>query len=195
MNLFDFDILSDFLSNLSNDEKSLIQSKSYKHPNGFVKMILRKNEDDSFFRLHYWLDELALDQNYHDHGWNFTSKIINGSLKNINYYKSEAIDTNINALYEYKMDLTKHNKKLNITKSHNKYIMIKESEQIYKQNDIYYLDSNIIHRTIPIVENTITLMKQEPLTKSLCHLYTLDDISDGHRFENISMKELDERVR
>lgn len=190
MDLFELNNLYNFISSLTHDEKTFIQSRSYKHPNGFVKIILKKNNDGSYFRLHYWLNELALDQNYHDHGWNFTSKIINGVLKNINYYKSPSTDEN--ALYEYEMDLTKHNRKLNITRSEIKYDMIQESEQIYTKDDVYHLSSDIIHKAHPLIEHTITLMKQEPLSKSKCYLYTLDEINNGHHFENISMKELDE---
>jgi len=188
MELFDYDNLVNHLKNLSNEDKLIICSRSYKHPNGFVKIVLKYNEDGSCIRIHYWLKELVMEQNYHNHGWCFVSKIINGSLKNITYSKCES--NNLDTYNEYILDLTKHNKKINITKSNIKYDLIQNSEQIYNKNDIYHLEPDVIHKAYHLEENTITIIKQESLSKTSCNIYTQTDISNEHVYENISLFEL-----
>ena len=94
--------LLDYLSNLSQTDKLIIQNASYLHTNGFYKIILKRYDDGSCLRLHYWLKDYNTDQNPHNHGWNFYSKILVGSLQNTNY-----IMTTQNILWILQ-DTTKH---------------------------------------------------------------------------------------
>ena len=184
--------LATFLSNLSEEDKDRIQSQSYQHPNGFVKIVLKRNPDGSMYRLHYWLNELAMDQNYHNHGWNFTSKILHGSLKNINYMSRQNAD---GAFFKYTMDLTKHNGVTNIFKSDAKFDLLEESTQIYNAGDIYDFDSRVIHKGIPLEENTITFVHQWPLSRTECQIYAPSDLPSGQRYDPISREKLDAILR
>lgn len=190
--LLDARTLITYLEKLTDEEKEAIRVRSYRHPNGFVKIVLRKNSDGSLFRLHYWLKELAMEQNCHDHGWHFTSKILRGALTNMNYTKREQTDVDDvdAAVYEYTMDLSKHDRKLHVTRSEQKYMLEIESERTYRAGDVYQLSPDVIHKGHPRQEDTITVVRQEPLSKSCCHLYTTDEVPDGHRFDPISTHEL-----
>lgn len=248
--LFDYHTLATFLSDLTVRDLTRIQSKSYKHPNGFVKIILAYNSDGSCYRLHYWLNELVADQNYHDHGWQFCSKIINGSLKNIRYInvqvedegkqeeaegtegaegaegteggegaeeteereeeevdneqgeeekeqegrEEQEDDEDDELVYEFTVDLTKHDGRLHIVKSEQMYYMEEVLSVTYDQDDSYHLNPEVIHKAIPLEEHTITLVKQEPRTQTHCHIYSAQEIDDGSRYEHISLHELQQII-
>lgn len=77
----------DFLSELINQANFdfLKQITAYYHPVGFIKIILYRGDQGEQLRLHFWRKGIL--QNFHDgwepihnHRWNFSSKVIRGSL-------------------------------------------------------------------------------------------------------------------
>lgn len=197
IDLFDSCVLLNYLKNLSEQDKINIQQKSYTHPNGFIKIILRKNDDGSYFRLHYWINNYE-DVNFHNHGWNFKSKIINGVLKNMNYSKhllnmSNEINSN-ETYFEYVLNLTGNNNKINADNSKDKYILIKETEEIYDKNCTYYQEANIIHKAVSLSNDTITIIKQEPLSRTQCEVYSLNKIDINTHYDYISLDELNKII-
>lgn len=193
MDLFDPACLRSYLLGLTDDDKRAIQALSYKHPNGFVKVVLRRNtEDGSLFRIHYWLGDLAMDQNYHNHGWAFTSKILKGGIEDTHYRKQEAEEGEYGSVFEYTFDLTKTDNKLHVTRSERVYEMVPVKASRYQEGDMYHVDPDVVHKAMPTSEDTITLVKQEPVSRPTCTVYSLtESIQDGHHYENVTMEELE----
>ena len=185
--LFDRYLLKLFIRDLTEADKELIRSRSYKHPNGFVKVVLRRNSDGTYYRLHYWYRELAMDQNFHNHGWSFVSKILHGSLMETHYEPRESENGTV---YKYTMDLLKRDGKLHVTQSEAKYEMVPKAVHEHLEGETYYLSSSVVHKAIPEA-GTITLMLQFPTSEPECHVYSTDGISDGQHYESISMEELE----
>lgn len=73
--------------NLSNrDAFERIVADSYQHDNGFVKMLLAKPDGIPFrLRLHIWPAVPMVEQNVHDHRFDFWSFVMCGKLTNIEW--------------------------------------------------------------------------------------------------------------
>ena len=67
---------------VSNDVEwlSAIACVSYKHANGFSKLVLGESESGRL-RLHIWEPDAAAEENIHEHRWHFASAVIAGSIE------------------------------------------------------------------------------------------------------------------
>jgi hypothetical protein len=69
------------VAEILNNEELLISvaSQSYLHKNGFLKILLLK-EQDFRVRLHIWMPETDSKETLHNHCWYLASTIVNGKL-------------------------------------------------------------------------------------------------------------------
>ena len=79
------DVLRSSLQRLDHDDASLevIASRSYAHPNGFIKIVLYLGGGYGV-RLHVWRPEppdYGADTNPHGHRWEFASWVVVGGLR------------------------------------------------------------------------------------------------------------------
>lgn len=76
-----FDVLENLINN------------SYEHDNGFIKILLAKSDSQQFrLRLHIWPESPLLEQNIHDHRFDFWSSVFCGSLTNIEWnFKDDGV--------------------------------------------------------------------------------------------------------
>jgi hypothetical protein len=75
----------------SDDERlDIFASRSYRHPNGFVKLALRgEDEFGPALRVHFWQIETPQDHDVHDHSWHFASYVVSGSLTATEFHISQ----------------------------------------------------------------------------------------------------------
>lgn len=185
--VFDNDILLNILQKIKNDVyfKERICSRSYLHINNFYKINLGTLNDETIIRLHYWLKVDDPKQNPHSHGWDFTSKIIRGGIKE--YVTSSNPEGEFTL---YKQNLTKHTKSSYINNYLQKYIMFIRKQEEYNCDMIYNIGTNVIHTAFPLHDKTITILKQSKLTKDDCDIYSEENIEGVNRRENLTFTSL-----
>lgn len=77
------------LKRLSNDPEAVseLARSSYRHPNGFIKLILAKHSNGSRVRMHVW-DSASEASDIHDHFWDFSSMVVTGQLRSERFRRS-----------------------------------------------------------------------------------------------------------
>jgi len=74
------DIISDVTANDSH-ELSALASNSFRHRNGFIRLVLALGDDcSSKLRVHLWSGQQRSSQ-IHNHSWHFASRIMHGALE------------------------------------------------------------------------------------------------------------------
>ncbi|RZV34821.1 MAG: hypothetical protein EX272_11900 [Chromatiales bacterium] len=87
---------SDFLYSLAENDVALrdMATKSYRHPNGYDKLVLISPNEFPVpyeLRLHHWLEEgSGSESDIHNHGWDFASHIVFGSLNCEEFERAES---------------------------------------------------------------------------------------------------------
>ncbi len=153
---------------------------AYLHPLNFIRIVIKKYDDGSQLRLHFWIGN-SLYETPHDHRFSFKSFVLKGKIINLNYYvKKDNIYGNYN-LYETKFNLDGSlNYNFNNIDSYSIHICDK---LIIKKNESYKLNAYIIHNSI-IEFDTITLLYQYPNEKETTLIYKHKE--DKQLYENNS---------
>jgi len=155
--------------NLSDDDKALIASRSYKHPGGFYKIVLHENADDkSSIRLHLWQFPLPVRENPHSHAWRFTSHVLSGGLKDTHWTEC---DSKCGEPYtKYRVDITKENHSCNV-----EFIgpVRLSATGAFDRTapTTYTLEADVVHSSGPSEDDTITLVHQAARTRTENELY------------------------
>jgi hypothetical protein len=63
----------------SDHERRAIAARSYWHPNGFLKLVLRGRSGGEQLRLHVWPERVG-DDDPHDHAWSYRSVVVAGEV-------------------------------------------------------------------------------------------------------------------
>lgn len=66
-----------------------VRDRSYRHPNGFIKIPISRRDDGSLTRLHYWGDSALPEANIHSHRWDMDSLLLRGSYRAKDYREAE----------------------------------------------------------------------------------------------------------
>jgi hypothetical protein len=71
------------------EDLAAIVSRSYAHPNGFRKLVVAAQKDETRLRVHHWPTEDAGWSNVHNHRWPLASAVIAGGLQSALFVDSE----------------------------------------------------------------------------------------------------------
>jgi ACT domain-containing protein len=166
--------LSELKTRLRTDSISMIAnqlaSKSYWHPNGFLKIPVRQDADNAFFRIHCWGDgsfEKQSLEDIHSHRWNYFSKILCGRLK-IQYFTETQVtgtkysryvcSPNENGIYAMRFDGSTN--------------LEKKETTILNANGVHSGITNTIHSTRALgADRVITAFLQSSPASSRSHVY------------------------
>lgn len=125
---------------------SKIASSSYKHYNGFDKIVLISSTNPSYsLRLHIWLpQESGFEwENIHDHRWNFSSSVIAGQIF-AQYFERTSFSTcSEYDEYCYYPEPNKDSYEMKFSQKQRMRCFL--DEKIYK-GTTYALDNNVYHR-------------------------------------------------
>lgn len=67
-----------------------IARRSYKHDNGFMKIVLSEAEhSNAKVRFHIWKAPAVVSSDIHDHFWDFSSIVVKGALETVDYRVSQ----------------------------------------------------------------------------------------------------------
>ena len=184
--------LKSFLTSLSAHDKRVIANRSYVHPNGFVKITLQSLSSGATTRLHVWNTE-GFVQNPHNHGWNFTSYILQGQLTDTHYTIDEG--ENGSNHREYIMDLSRKDHSIHVVHTRDVYLQIVGTYE-RKSGTNYTLDSEVIHTSYP-APGTVTFVQQQPHCKDHNRVFMPFDhpnpetLTEHTRYPSISVDVLD----
>lgn len=170
--------LKDILEDIINGK--IVISYAYLHPLNFIRIVIKKFDDGSQLRLHFWLGN-SLYETPHDHRFSFKSYVLKGKLINLNYYVKKD-----NLFGDYNLYETKFNSDGSLNFNYNNldsYSIHICDKLIVKKNDSYKLNAYIIHNSI-IESDTITLMYQYPNEKD--HTLIYKHKQDKQLYENNS---------
>lgn len=156
--------LNDYFKSLSIREKQEIVKRSFFHPNGFYKIVLTADRSGNSTRLHVWKKgtNVVSNQHMHNHGWDFTSHVLYGSLLDVQYKKLPYSGKDAMTIMT---DICFKRGSCEF-KSIGKCECVELSRTLRIKGDSYTLESDIIHKTFPQVDQTVTLVHQSPLTRS-----------------------------
>lgn len=151
-NLFSGIDFNDILYSILKNPLHVIQNESFMHPNGFIKLVLYHFANGSKLRLHIWPIKKAVVQNDpHNHTGNFISRILKGSIINQTF----SINSDGQSYQHYKDFLKINEHRLDYKKSVHLKI---DSTETFLKNESYQMNHQIIHRTVPINDNTASLV-------------------------------------
>lgn len=164
-NHFQTTFLGDYLKRILNDSQMLeqVRTNTHLHPFQFTKMVLIKCDDGSHTRLHIWHKPPPVETP-HNHGWDFTSCVLTGALRNTKYSRlTDATDTGDIVMDEYHMDLSIDDKQYHL-QCHKSHVPLAISSQItYNSGQQYFQTYDELHSSHPTESGTITLVKVGPL--------------------------------
>ncbi len=83
LRLLNTGLLVNVIDNLLGNEKELneVASRSYYHNNGFLKVVLIEKRPKYSIRFHIWPEELFQAPDAHNHPWDMTGLVLNGSYE------------------------------------------------------------------------------------------------------------------
>lgn len=148
-----------YLKNISRDFDlvSSLAKRSYRHANGFTKILLAASLDDKFhLRLHVWPTGIVHEQNVHDHRFSFWSCVLRGRIVN-NIWKLAAVGQEFQH-YRYwpRGDANFYRMEWIATQN----LVQKCSSYAYGPGDIYDFDSSLLH-TISSYDKPMTLLLED----------------------------------
>jgi len=167
-----------------------ISDRSYVHKNGFDKFKLIVSDDPEYkFRLHVWRPEILpqteQDVDLHNHRWDFTSTLIAGNMRFMNYDLADKDSKEYEEFYMYKYPPRGSDESYNM-----KYMGTQPVKPrfggILKKGVTYSISNEIIHSTfIPNQELTATLLIQGPSNQSEAMVLTSEKQKEG--ISNVSL--------
>ena len=147
-----------YLENILENETHLqmLASRSYYHPNGFLKLQLVVR-DGVKIRLHYWSKDLkSAEENVHNHRWRLASKVMHGKLHSEIFSELKSQSTSESnsqpelesdqerlTLRMYRKDLGDHDAQGHVCGD---YTVQKVNETIRSQGAVYAMDTDELHR-------------------------------------------------
>lgn len=159
-----------------------ISKRSYKHSNGFYKIVLGELDVcGAKLRLHIWKSSAYTikfeDNDIHNHRWDFASLILAGEFLH-EVYDFDS-DGKICLYHYHYFSPEKSNVfSLDFVGKNN---IKKTREFIQKPGECYYLSSNILHKVRVSGENiSATLFLQSPVIKGNTDILTLDKRHKDH---------------
>lgn len=170
------------LRNLLSQKESMqmIARNSYKHGNGFYKLVLAETEDFKL-RLHVWEEGQAAEENIHEHRWHFASTILYGQLQSEAYEESFSPQAKSYREYVYQTQNGRAHKmelgpcRLQCTAS-----------SVRQRGDSYSMKPGVLHR---IISNnghaTATLMCQSQASRGHNRM-----LSDEHVIPDVEKRSL-----
>ncbi|WP_080054425.1 hypothetical protein [Spirosoma aerolatum] len=183
--------LKEYISCLLSDKHILAQiSKlSYKHANGFFKIVLHASENYKL-RLHIWRkDEKAYHEDIHNHRWNFASYVLIGGYRNEIYEEANS------GILKYKYFYYPRLSKTNFILEYKGVKHLELVERIVFSADSYLvLDCHVLHK-VNLVESdyTATLFLAGSALDDHTQIYSDDLIIDSNEIDspNISIFDLE----
>lgn len=151
-----------------NEAFSTLQNNSYLHSNGFLKLVLWRDErDGSAVRLHFWPPDCENTYgDLHNHRWNFWSTIISGELQYEEYEKSHSGDPYFH--YRYHGSRSELSQMEHIGEQ--RLVRIKHGSRIAGEH--YYVSNDQLHVTYGTLDKpTITLVVQSPNKREHADVY------------------------
>lgn len=156
---FSGDGLHSFLHSILGDKRQLesVASRSYRHGNGFYKIVLES--DKSFkLRLHIWLAGELGEENIHDHRWAFASTILCGQLESEIF--TEALSDDARAYPEYLYYAKNSDHPAHIQRN-GEVRLVCTKHGISRAGDAYSMAPGVLHRIVTTGGGmTATLMCQ-----------------------------------
>lgn len=144
---------------LSPSDQEALQRYSYKHANGFTKLVLARTDDDRFrLRLHFWPKDQA-DQNVHDHRFRFWSVVLRGSIRSEIWVESGQGDDFSEYQYLPRRDSRSYSMRY---VRHTRLARHSESSRAIGGSS-YFFDSNWLH-TVSCSESPITVVIEDRST-------------------------------
>ena len=137
-----------------------IARRSYRHGNGFLKIVLLENGYK--LRLHIWLPGTPCEENVHDHRWSFASTVLCGSLRSelFAYLGEDPAGEFREFRYEQRQ-----------AKPVGRARLLRLSTEVYRAGDAYCLPREVLHRIAHHGENLVaTLMCSAPQGEAGCRL-------------------------
>ncbi len=181
------------LSSLLQDNKRLeeIAKRSYLHFNGFDKIVLLESEEFGYrLRLHLWRPEHFIEhfEHVHNHPWDFSSRILAGSLKFQIYSADSSSIEGLDTYYKYVTlpPLEKGNGHILDPKGESNLKLVFDAT--VKEGSFYSNSRELIHRVIKDNnEFCATLILQSPINGVISDLYTNEpytneNTSVSHKF-------------
>ena len=171
------------LRNLCDDESVLdiIASRSYRHPNGFDKIVLKYHGKGlPSLRLHIWWNATQDVNDVHNHPWDFKSSVISGAIENRVFVtrKSKPASHAGDIYNHYKI----HHSKLYGIKE---VVFVDKCElqetvlSRYESGQSYFQRSNTVHTVSPISKSGVcsTLVLQDLFINNQCDIFTATEFS------------------
>jgi hypothetical protein len=160
-------LCSEQMKDIINDRSKLetIAQKSYVHDNGFVKIVINETLGKKV-RLHVFPedDKIRAAENWHNHRWNFESKILVGSIRH-ETAGFECVEAGPFVKWHYQR---MSNGKFTLLPTTENYRITNHSSEVYITGEKYVLRTGMIHRIIPSGEFTATLVTTEPPNSDSC---------------------------
>lgn len=155
-----------------------IAKRAFVHPFRFTKMTLLDFPDGSKLRLHIWHDPPP-SETPHDHGWDFTSCILKGSLINVVLDPigtgDTVNDTNDMIVDRYEMDLTRDDFITRILPVEFGVKLRRRQTQHLTTGQTYSQVHSQVHTSQPGEHGTITLVYQSPNQQTTNRIYRKPD--------------------
>lgn len=133
-----------------------ISGKFHLHPLGFF-YVARVIDQSRSIRLHVWLEDGAMtDNDYHNHSFDFNSRIIRGAIQNeIFEFREDRNGSETEFLVSY------GNGHSEVNPSGRKGRLIKLLSFTNVAGSEYFLSSRAIHRASPIITPLVTLLSTD----------------------------------
>jgi len=193
--LLSTEFLLNFLKTITEEQKEIIAKRSYYHTNHFFKVVLSVDYPKPGWkiRVHYWLKQPSFEQNPHSHGWDFTSRIIQGSLLDVQYEEETTTKKVANIYKKFDMMLTTKDPRYYCKATEEKTTALSVNKiRAYSPGDIYHSHHKIVHTSHPVDDKVITVVLEEPQASESNLIYvkkdTLFEETNSHR--QVTMKEL-----
>jgi hypothetical protein len=167
--LHTFDLADIVQAAMADENRADVARRSYRHPNGFTKIVLIQFQAGSIpfeLRLHDWYpvamaepnDILLSRESVHDHGWDFASYIVSGAL----LFEEFEVSSQGQEFSEFKY--VRLQSEIQYSRRYvGKRLLQCSRRGTHKHPDVYFFPRNKLHRTIPVHgERTISLMLQSP---------------------------------
>jgi hypothetical protein len=158
---FSIDEIGAFLKDILDNEELLVKiaQKSYYHPNGFYKILLNLDPENSL-RLHVWDSERYTSniENVHNHCFDFASRILVGSLHSLYFREVDhEDDADRKGLYHSTFEASSRFNPARIKPVGRSHMKI-ERTVIYKTGETYAQQKDIIHQVPQLKERVATLL-------------------------------------
>jgi hypothetical protein len=167
---------------------------SYRHDNGFAKIVLAPHDAVTPLRLHIWSDDGGDVGNVHNHCWDFTSLVLSGGL----HYEEFTVDDERGVpaqhfAYESAAGFDYDLRRLGNTR------LVRLAFGVREPGDVYEMTSDTLHRTWGRRDRTtVTLLARGPRRRSYADVHVTSDVPATSRsvpFSPLEIREHLTRVR